>query len=82
MKFKNSSEAIDWMMEHPLKRVYDQYGNYAVYVEESNMVESFLFIGEWEDADGNFEPGYWNMDKYAPEEFVEAFEDTPLETLD
>ena len=46
MKFENSSEAIDWMMEHPLKRVYDQYGNYAVYIEESNMVESFWFTGD------------------------------------
>ena len=50
MKFENSSEAIDWMMEHPLKRVYDQYGNYAVYVEESNMVEMAILnpvIGIW-----------------------------------
>lgn len=82
MKFESSSEALDWMMEHPLKRVYDEYGNYAVYVEDSNTVESFWFTGDWEDADGNFEPGYWDMDKYAPEEFIEAFEDTPLETLD
>lgn len=82
MKFESSSEALDWMIEHPLEHVYDEYGNYAVYIEDSNTVESFWFTGDWEDDEGNFEPGYWDMDKYAPEEFVEAFEDTPLETLD
>lgn len=80
MEFKSSSEALDWMMEHPLERLYDQYGNYVVYVEESNIVESFYFTGDYEDENGNFEPGYWDMDKYAPEEFVEAFDDVQLET--
>lgn len=80
MEFKSSSEALDWMMEHPLERLYDQYGNYMVYVEESDTIESFWFTGDYEDENGNFEPGYWDMIKYSPEEFVEAFDGVQLET--
>lgn len=80
MEFKSSSEALDWMVEHPLERLYDQYGNYMVYVEESDTIESFWFTGDYEDENGNFEPGYWDMIRYSLEEFVEAFDDVPLET--
>lgn len=80
MEFKSSNEALDWMIKHPLKRVCDQYGNYMVYIKDSNTIESFWSTGEWEDEDGNYEPDYWNMDKYTPEEFVEAFDGVQLKT--
>lgn len=82
MEFKNSKEALEWMKKYPLERVYDIYGNYSVYVKESNITESFNFTGDWEDEAGNFEPGHWDMNKYTPEEFINQFENTSLCVMD
>lgn len=82
MEFKNINEALDWMIEHPQEKVYDEYGNYSIYMGDSNMIESFWYTGDYEDDEGNFEPGVWDYDKYTPEEFLDAFEYFKLQTID
>lgn len=75
MKFNNSKEAADWMIEHPEERVYNQWGNWVAYFPKSYggpHVEYNYEIEEW----------LWDMDKMSIEEFIDRFEDTPLETSD
>ena len=32
IKFDNARDAANWMLNHPLERVYDEYNNYWVWV--------------------------------------------------
>ena len=31
VKFNNSKEAVKWLVDHPLDKLYDEYGNYVIW---------------------------------------------------
>ena len=82
VKFNNSKEAIKWLVDHPGEHLYDEYGNYVVHVPEGygNIIEYYWFTGDWEDEEGNFEPGVWDFDRNSYEEFIDRFDKVELES--
>lgn len=76
--FKTAKEMLEWMKSHPLKNVYDEYGNYYIWGPYSNVVENWFFLGDAEDEDGNLIPGDWDYGKLTEEEFMERFEGEDL----
>jgi hypothetical protein len=76
MKFKNSKEAADWMVEHPEEHVYDQWGYWAAYYPNSYdpHIEYNYEI--------DIENWIWDMDKMSIEEFIKRFNGEELETLE
>lgn len=76
--FGSAKEMLEWMKAHPLKNVYDEYGNYLIWGPYSNIVEDWRFLGDSEDEDGNFIPGDWDFDKLTEEKFLEFYEGSDL----
>lgn len=76
--FKNVKEMLSWMKAHPLKNVYDKYGNYLIWGPYSNVVEYWHFLGDSIDEDGNFIPGDWDYDRLSEEKFLEQYEGEDL----
>lgn len=72
IRLKNK-EAISWMVNHPLKELYDEYGNYFIWGPYSNVIEHHYEIDN--------ENAIWDFDRYSVEEFLKIFEDLELETL-
>ena len=71
MKFTDAKSALNWMLNHPLKGLYNEYGNYYLWGPYSNTIEYWHFLGDWEDEDGNLYPGDWDMDRWSADEFLE-----------
>ena len=77
MKFKNSKEAADWMVQHPEEHVYDQWGYWAAYYPNSYDGPHIEYNYEID-----MENWIWDMDKLSIDEFVERFDGEELETLE
>lgn len=82
VRFEDVQQALLWLMSHPGEHLYDEYGNYVVHVPVGygNIIEYYWFTGDWEDEEGNFEPGVWDFDRNSYEEFINRFEGTILES--
>ena len=75
VKFNNSKEAIKWLVDHPLDKLYDEYGNYVIWGPYSNVIEYWHYIG---DEDEGYDP--WDFDRLSLEEFINQFENIELES--
>lgn len=71
MKFNKAQDALNWLINNPLKKLYDEYANYYVLIPNSNIIEYYHNLGDWEDEDGNFYPGDWDFDRINIDEFLE-----------
>lgn len=81
MKFNNSKDALNWLVNNPDKKLYvDEYGNYVIWGPHSSVVEYWHFLGDYEDEDGNFYPGDWDMDRMSPNEFLKEYDNVELNT--
>jgi len=81
MKFNNSKEALNWLVNNPDKRLYvDEYGNYVIWGSYSNIIEYWHFLGDYEDEDGNLYPGDWDMDRMSADEFIKEYDNVKLST--
>lgn len=74
MKFNSSKEALNWMLNNPLKKLYDQYGNYYLWGPYSNVIEYHYEV--------DIENWIWDMDRITVDEFLEydLSDDNYLET--
>lgn len=74
MKFNSSKEALNWMLNNPLKKLYDQYGNYYLWGPYSNVIEYHYEV--------DIENWIWDMDRITIDEFLEydLSDDNYLET--
>ena len=76
MKFTNSKDALNWLINHPLKKLYvDEYGNYVIWGPYSNVIEYWHYIG---GEDEGYDP--WDFDRLSSEEFIEQFNNEILNT--
>ena len=76
MIFKNSKEALNWMIQNPLKKLYvDEYGNYVLWGPYSNVIEYWHYIG---GEDEGYDP--WDMDHMSIDEFIEQYDNVKLST--
>lgn len=66
IKFNNARDAANWMLNHPLEHVYDEYNNYWLLGPYSNVIEYNYEI--------DIENLIWDMDRYSVEEFIERFD--------
>jgi len=74
MIFENSKDALNWMVNHPLEKLYvDEYGNYVIWGPYSNVVEYWHYIG---DEDEGYDP--WDFDRLSSDEFLKEYENTKL----
>ena len=75
VKFNNSKEAVKWLVDHPLDKLYDEYGNYVIWGPYSNVIEYWHYIG---GEDEGYDP--WDFDRLSLEEFINQFENIKLES--
>ena len=75
VKFNNSKEAIKWLVNHLLDKLYDEYGNYVIWGPYSNVIEYWHYIG---GEDEGYDP--WDFDRLSLEEFINQFENIELES--
>ena len=76
MIFKNSKEALNWMIQNPLKKLYvDEYGNYVLLGPYSNVIEYWHYIG---GEDEGYDP--WDMDRMSIDEFIDQYDNIKLNT--
>ena len=73
VSFNNSRDAAQWLVNHPLEHLYDEYGNYVVWGPYSNVIEYNYEIDN--------ENGIWYMDRYNIDEFISYFSQSHLETI-
>ena len=71
VKINNSEEALNWLINHPMQKLYDQYGNFVLYIPASNVIEHNYEI--------DIETATWDMDRYTQEEFIEQFKNVKFE---
>lgn len=76
MIFNNSKDALNWMVNHPLEKLYvDEYGNYVIWGPYSNVVEYWHYIG---DEDECYDP--WDFDRLSSDEFLKEYDNVKLST--
>lgn len=75
VKFNNSKEAVKWLVDHPLDKLYDEYRNYVIWSPYSNVIEYWHYIG---GEDEGYDP--WDFDRLSLEEFINQFENIELES--
>lgn len=63
MKYTNAKDALNWMLNNPLKKLYDQYGNYYLWGPYSNVIEHHYEV--------DIENWIWDMDRINADEFLE-----------
>ena len=76
MIFENSKDALNWMVNHPLEKLYvDKYGNYVIWGPYSNIIEYWHYIGGEDE-------GYdsWDFDRLTIEAFIKEFNNEKLST--
>ena len=79
MVYNNSKDALNWLINHPLEKLYvDEYGNYVIWGPYSNIIEYWHFLGDWEDEDGNLYPGDWDFERLSIDEFLKEYENEKL----
>lgn len=73
-RFYNAQDALNWMINHPLEKLYDKYGNYYLWGPYSNVIEYNYEI--------DIENAIWDMDRLNTDEFLSYgdFVDNFLET--
>lgn len=74
MKYINAKDALNWMLNNPLKELYDQYGNYYLWGPYSNVIEYHYEV--------DIENWIWDMNRITVDEFLEydLSDDNYLET--
>ena len=65
----SSKDALAWMKNNPRKELYDEYGNYFVYVNEH--IEFFYKVDEWD----------FDFVKFDEEEFLRRFDNIKLSEI-
>ena len=75
MKYTNAKDALNWLVNHPLEKLYDQYGNFYLWGPYSNVIEYHYEI--------DIENCIWDMDRINANEFLEydLSGDNYLETI-
>jgi hypothetical protein len=75
MKYTNAKDALNWLVNHPLEKLYDQYGNFYLWGPYSNVIEYHYEI--------DIENWIWDMDRINADEFLEydLSGDNYLETI-
>ena len=75
MKYTNAKDALNWLVNHPLEKLYDQYGNFYLWGPYSNVIEYHYEI--------DIENWIWDMDRINANEFLEydLSGDNYLETI-
>lgn len=75
MKYTNTKDALNWLVNHPLEKLYDQYGNFYLWGPYSNVIEYHYEI--------DIENWIWDMDRINVTEFLEydLSGDNYLETI-
>lgn len=75
MKFDKSQDALNWLVNHPLEKLYDKYGNFYLWGPYSNIIEYHYEI--------DIENWIWDMDRINTDEFLEydLSGDNYLETI-
>lgn len=75
MKYTNAKDALNWLVNHPLEKLYDQYGNFYLCGPYSNVIEYHYEV--------DIENWIWDMDRINADEFLEydLSGDNYLETI-
>ena len=75
MKFDKAQDALNWLINHPLEKLYNQYGNFYLWGPYSNVIEYHYEI--------DIENWIWDMDRINTDEFLEydLSGDNYLETI-
>ena len=75
MKYTNAKDALNWLVNHPLEKLYDQYGNFYLWGHYSNIIEHHYEI--------DIENWIWDMDRINADEFLkyDLSGDNYLETI-
>ena len=75
MKYTNAKDALNWLVNHPREKLYDQYGNFYLWGPYSNVIEYHYEI--------DIENWIWDMDRINADEFLEydLSGDNYLETI-
>ena len=75
MKYTNAKDALNWLVNHPLEKLYDRYGNFYLWGPYSNVIEYHYEI--------DIENWIWDMDRINANEFLEydLSGDNYLETI-
>ena len=75
MKFDKAQDALNWLINHPLEKLYNQYGNFYLWGPYSNVIEYHYEI--------DIENWIWDMDRINADEFLEydLSGDNYLETI-
>ena len=68
-KTSSSKEALAWMKDNPQSRLFDEYGNYVVYINDH--IEYYYMVDEWD----------FDHDKMDEEEFLQRFDDIGLSEI-
>ena len=63
MKYTNAKDALNWLVNHPLEKLYDRYGNFYLWGPYSNVIEYHYEI--------DIENWIWDMDRINANEFLE-----------
>ena len=71
----NAIDAIHWLVNNPMGKLYDEYGNYITWGPYSNVIEFYRL----ENADDN--DHYENLERYSVQEFLKSFNDSKFSTL-
>lgn len=76
MIFESSKDALNWMVNHPLEKLYvNKYGDYVIWAPYSNVIEYWYYIvGE----DVEYDP--WDFDRLTIEAFIKEFNNEKLST--
>lgn len=75
MKQMNAIDAIHWLVNNPMGKLYDEYGNHIIWGPYSNVIEFY----RRENADDN--DHYANLERYSVQEFLKNFNDSKFNTL-
>ena len=60
MKFNSSKDQLNWLINHPRGKLYDQLGNYYILADNGNYLEYHHYEVEF-DEDGN-DISFWDYD--------------------
>ena len=60
MKFNSSQDQLNWLLNHPHDKLYDQWGNYYVLADTGNYLEYHHYEIDY-DEDGN-DISFWDYD--------------------
>ena len=76
MTFNNSTDALNWLINNPSKKLYDKYANYYILSNSGNSIEYHHYELDYDD-NGN-DVSIWDYDLMNFSDFLSN--DKELET--